>query len=83
MTINMDEYEAIFRLRDHFRIHDDGRPTPYLDEAARMSYQALLNQKWLREKIIEFEKNPTATGSNGLFNDIYRVFVYDYELPSK
>ena len=36
--------EAILRLKDHFRIHDDGRPTPYLDEAVGMAYEALEKQ---------------------------------------
>lgn len=75
----MDEREAIYRLRDHFRVHDDGRPTPYLDEAATMAYRALENQKWLRERLIEYEKNPTALGSEGLFNDLYKVCVWGWE----
>lgn len=33
--------EAIRRLKDHFRVHDDGRPTPYLDEAVNMAIEAL------------------------------------------
>ena len=37
----MTEYEAIERLRDHFRVHDDGRPTPRLDEAVDMACDAL------------------------------------------
>ena len=37
----MTESEAINRLRDHFRIHDDGRPTPYLDDAVSMAINAL------------------------------------------
>jgi len=71
----MDEYEAIVRLQDHFRVHDDGRPTPYLDEAVLLAYRALENQKWLREKLIEYEKNPTAVDSIGIFNDIYKIYV--------
>lgn len=38
----MSKYtEAILRLKDHFAMHDDGRPTPCLDEAARTAYYAL------------------------------------------
>ena len=36
--------EAIWRLKDHFRIHDDGRPTPYLDDAEVMAYAAMEKQ---------------------------------------
>lgn len=42
--IKMDYNEAKLRLKDHFMIHNDGRPTPYLDEAARMAYEALGKQ---------------------------------------
>lgn len=37
----MTNAEVILRLKDHFAIHDDGRPTPYLDEAERMAIEAL------------------------------------------
>ena len=40
----MTNKEAIRRLKDHFRIHDDGRPTPYLDKAKLMAYEALEKQ---------------------------------------
>ena len=40
----MTENEAINRLRDHFRIHDDGRPTPYLDDAVSIAFKALEKQ---------------------------------------
>lgn len=40
----MTEAEAIARLKDHFRIHDDGRPTPKLDEAVDMAIKALEKQ---------------------------------------
>lgn len=36
--------EAIARLQDHFRVHDDGRPTPLLDEACREAFKALEKQ---------------------------------------
>ena len=41
----MKEQEAIERLKDHFRIHNDRRPTPYLDEAVSMAIDALEKQK--------------------------------------
>ena len=37
----MDRKEAIWRLQDHFRVHNDGRPTPKLDEAVRIMFEAL------------------------------------------
>lgn len=40
----MEDKEAIRRIKDHFRIHDDGRPTPYLDEAVSMAIKALEKQ---------------------------------------
>lgn len=36
--------EAIRRIKDHFRVHDDGRPTPYLDKAVEMAIEALEKQ---------------------------------------
>ena len=40
----MDAKEAIRRLKEHFRIHNDGRPTPLLDEAVNMAIEALEKQ---------------------------------------
>lgn len=37
----MTAREAIRRLKDHFAVHDDGCPTPYLDEAVQLAYAAL------------------------------------------
>ena len=37
----MTAREAIRRLKDHFAVHDDGCPTPYLDEAVQLAYTAL------------------------------------------
>lgn len=37
----MTENEAKERLKDHFRIHNDGRPTPKLDEAEGVAIKAL------------------------------------------
>lgn len=42
--IEMTNQEAICRLINHFNIHDDGRPTPYLDEAVRLAIKALEKQ---------------------------------------
>ena len=41
----MTREEAIRRIKDHFRIHDDGRPTPYLDEAVAMAIEALSRER--------------------------------------
>ena len=40
----MEIKEAIWRIKDHFRVHDDGRPTPFLDEAVKMAIEALKKQ---------------------------------------
>lgn len=40
----MTVQEAIRRIKDHFRVHDDGRPTPYLDKAVEMAIEALEKQ---------------------------------------
>ena len=48
----MTPQETIRRLKDHFRIHDDGRPTPYLDEAAQMAITAL--EKQIPKKPIKY-----------------------------
>lgn len=37
----MTNEEAIRRLKDHFRIHDDGRPTPYLDKAVNIAIKSI------------------------------------------
>ncbi len=50
----MKEQEAILRLKDHFRIHNDGRPTPYLDEAVNMAISAL--EKQIAKKPILYSK---------------------------
>lgn len=41
----MKEQEAIERLKVHFEVHNDRRPTPYLDEAVSMAIAALENRK--------------------------------------
>ena len=37
----MTESEAIARIRDHFEVHNDGRPHPRLDEAVNLAIKAL------------------------------------------
>lgn len=42
--VEMKINEAIYRLKYHFRVHDDGRPTPKLDEAVHeLCDQHILN----------------------------------------
>lgn len=48
--------EAVRRLREHFRIHDDGRPTPYLDEAVEMACDALDKMDQILEKFGTFDR---------------------------
>lgn len=40
----MEIKEAIRRIKDHFRIHDDGRPTPYLNEAVKIAIESMEKQ---------------------------------------
>ena len=47
--MSMTESDAIRRLKDHFRVHDDGRPTPYLDEAVSMAISALEELQKIKE----------------------------------
>lgn len=56
--------EAIRRLRDHFVIHDDGRPTPYLDEAEHLAIESLKKQ---------IPKKPTYTGEKNVYGAVVRV----------
>lgn len=49
--------EAIERLKDHFRIHDDGRPTPYLDEAVAMAHAAMEKQIPKKPIYSDFDDN--------------------------
>ena len=51
----MTEAEAISRLKDHFRIHDDGRPTPKLDEAVDVAIKALETMQKLKERNMAME----------------------------
>lgn len=58
--MTLDEVKR--RLGDHFAVHDDGRPTPYLDEAvmtmfAILDYAQLLTDKFgSLEQALEAEK---------------------------
>jgi hypothetical protein len=47
----MEVKEAIRRIRDHFRVHDDGRPTPYLDEAVHIVIKS--TEKQIPMKLIK------------------------------
>lgn len=49
--------EAIERIRDHFRVHDDGRPTPYLDEAVYMAIMALEKQIPMKPVYSDYDDN--------------------------
>lgn len=70
----MDRREAIRRLKEHFEIHNDRRPTPYLDEAARLAYDALEKYDQILEKFGSFE-NVMAAPITFKVGDI--VWVYD------
>lgn len=45
----MELKEAIRRVKEHFAAHDDGRPTPYLDEACTTIYEAIKDLEKLKE----------------------------------
>ena len=47
----MEVKEAIRRIKEHFRVHDDGRPTPYLDKAVDIAIEAL--EKQIPKKVVE------------------------------
>lgn len=53
----MEMREAIERLKDHFRIHDDGRPTPYLDKAELMAYDAMEKQIPMKPIYSDYDDN--------------------------
>lgn len=53
----MTEQEAILRLRDHFAIHDDGRPTPFLNKAVSMAINALEKQIAKKSNKIERKRD--------------------------
>lgn len=61
----MTEQEAIVRLQDHFRVHDDGRPTPLLDEACVVAYKAL--EKQIPKKPINNVEYPSCPNCNHAF----------------
>lgn len=47
----MKEQVAIKHLEDHFEVHDDGRPHPFLDAAVSMAIRSLKAQIKLKEYI--------------------------------
>ena len=52
----MDNQEVIARLADHFRVHNDGRLTPYLDEAVDTMFDSLEKYSMIVERFGSFEK---------------------------
>ena len=66
----MTEQVAIKRLQDHFEAHDDGRPTPFLDEAVSMAIKALEKQ---------IPKKPIYSDFNDDGND--RIIPYKATCP--
>lgn len=52
----MEEKEAIERLKVHFAVHDDGRPTPLLNKAASMAIKSLEAQNKLKEYIKQLDQ---------------------------
>ena len=54
----MTAREAIYRLKVHFAIHNDGYPTPYLDEAVQLAYTALEWYSTLEESAVKINEIP-------------------------
>lgn len=52
----MNIAEVKRRLEQHFAIHDDGRPTPYLDEAVLIMYNILNKYASIIQKFGSFDK---------------------------
>lgn len=52
----MDIEEVKWRLQDHFRVHDDGCETPYLDEAVEMMYKILEEYYKITKRFGSFEE---------------------------
>ena len=76
----MTREEAIRRIQDHFRVHDDGRPTPYLDEAVAMAIEALQKQLPKKPKEYEDEYYVCPVCGNIL---MYKWMVYPEKLMPK
>ena len=76
----MTEAEAIARLKDHFRIHDDGRPTPKLDEAVDIAINALEKQTAKNPKItskvedVEYMRCPDCQLTTVLYNGMRPLY---------
>ena len=51
----MTREEAKWRLADHFRVHNDGVPTPKLDEAVTIMFKALQEPERKHGRWIEYE----------------------------
>lgn len=86
----MDEREAFARMTDHFARHNDGRKTPYLDEAVAIWQFAACKQIPERPKnvkgIFDYSGRYYTTkgdcpncGEKGLF----RVMSYCYHCGQK
>ena len=80
----MTEQVAIKHLEDHFEIHDDGRPHPFLDEAVRMAIKALRDSRWIpcSERLPEAHKNVLVCEDDGeihlcRYNANMKRFFYD------
>ena len=80
----MDSSEAINRLKDHFQIHDDGRPTPYLDEAVRLAYDAIEKYDQILNRFGTFDRAMSAElvvhCDKCAYYDPYNILCHRYGL---
>lgn len=75
----MDNNEAIWRLKDHFRIHDDGRPTPKLDKAVDMAIEALEKTTPKKPNWV-YNDEPLCPNCGGVLDDSDPVCEYCHQL---
>lgn len=67
--MRMSEKEAIARLRDHFSVHDDGRPTPKLDKAVNIAIKALERQIEINNMTLIQNHRKCVLGKDEMYSD--------------
>lgn len=74
----MTREEAKWRLADHFRVHNDGVPTPKLDEAVELMFKALQEpeQKYGRWEYYDIDNSYYCTACG-------EIWALDYGTPEE